>query len=75
MYFAGEYRMSNHPLIQPPLSICCMLSKEPANLTNSSTGKYRTDDTHLIIHSTNIHLSIVLDKLRDLETKRAGFEP
>lgn len=51
-----------------------MLLKPPAKLTNSSIGKYREDDTHAIIHSINIHLSTMLDKLRSLETEKAGFE-
>lgn len=52
-----------------------MLLKQPAKFTNSSIGKYKTDDTHFIIHSINIHLSTMLVKLRGLETEKLGVNP
>lgn len=66
--------MNNRLLIQPPWSMCSMLLTQPVKLTKSSTGQYKTDDTHFIIHSINTHLSTILVKLWGLETEKAGYE-
>lgn len=69
VHYWGE--QNEHSLTPLPQHICWELSKQPAKLTNSSTGKSRTDDTHLIIHLTNISLSSTLDKLRGLGKENA----